>query len=45
MVVVRLLMRLRTPGGIQSCGNSDKTGSVRGGVTNSKVVPGRQVDF
>ena len=45
MVVVRLLMRLRTPGGIQSCGNSGKTGNVRGGVTNSKLVPGRQVDF
>ena len=38
-------MRLRTPWGIQSCGNPDRTGSVRRGVTNSKLPPGRQVDF
>ena len=45
VVVGRSLMRLRTPRGIQSCGNPDRTGSVRGGVTNRKLAPVRKVDF
>ena len=30
---------------MQSCGNPDKTGGEREGVTSSKLAPGRQADL